>query len=202
MGLQRVSQSQQHRCQGPPDNNINICRLQVNWGDRSSLILPRQKQFVHHNCVCAQVRHKVGQSRKLGKKSRKRWEEGKKKGGIKGNREGEIEILIVSLFFLQACNMIKGIFDLVLTLPCGCYLVLQHDERTPFCWWNGTLFLEILVQKQHFLLYSSVLQQGQDQQQQNSFITPGIKICFARRIDILLKEKDYMHMIVPCYNDL
>lgn len=44
----------------------------------------------------------------------------------------QIEILIVQSF-LQARNVIKGIIDLVLILPSGCYLLLQHDERSPFC---------------------------------------------------------------------
>lgn len=34
--------------------------------------------------------------------------------------------------FLQACNVIKGVIDLVHILPCGCYLFLRHEKR-PFC---------------------------------------------------------------------
>ena len=102
-----------------------------------------------------------------------KWEEGEKKDRIKGDEERvracecrergkgrQIEILIVPSF-LQAHNVIKGIIDLVLILPSGCYLFLQHDERSPFCWWNAQLFLEILVPKQHVLLYSNVLPQWQ-----------------------------------------
>lgn len=50
---------------------------------------------------------------------------------VEREKEREIEIFSVSL--LQACNVIKGIIDLVLILPRSCYLLLQHVERSPFC---------------------------------------------------------------------
>lgn len=78
----------------------------------------------------------------------------------------QIEILIVPSF-LQARNVIKGIIDLVLILPSGCYLFLQHDEKSPLWWWNAKLFLEILVPKQHVLLYGNVPPQWQ--QNPNTF---------------------------------
>lgn len=46
---------------------------------------------------------------------------------VQRGKEREKKILIVKVF-LQACNMIKGIIDLVLILPWGCYLFLQHEN--------------------------------------------------------------------------
>lgn len=137
-----------------PVHNINSCSpQQVNQGDCGSLIFPWKKQFVSHNNEYVTSRNLVTWENLEGKK----WEEGEKRGRITGNREGEKQRLRSwSFFFLQVGNVIKGIFDLVLILSCGCYLLRQHDEKSPFCWWNRTLILVILVQK-HSLLYNNTL---------------------------------------------
>lgn len=84
--IKRGSVSAVRRLPRSPVHNINSCSpQQVNQGDCGSLIFPWKKQFVSHNNEYVTSRNLVTWEHLEGKK----WEEGEKRGRIKGNREGE-----------------------------------------------------------------------------------------------------------------